>query len=301
MNTIYISSAHSPVPIVIGRRGENAVTQVIFDYASWANEFGDGVCTLLVKRSADENAYPVALTYDGDTATWLVTLTDTAYKGAGLAEFTYTVDEQIAKSAVFGIKVLADIGEPTETPPDPYETWLDTLTELEAATLQNAQDAQDAASDAASAKTAAETAQTASETAQGKAEAAQTAAETAQGKAESAQGKAEDAQEKAETAQGKAEDAQEIAGNYADDARGAMQAASQSADDALGYKNAAQENALKSEGYAVGTQNGTPVQSGTYYHNNAKYYCEQAQEAAAGVTQVSIVNDILTFTRGGNN
>lgn len=38
----------------------------------------------------------------------------------------------------------------------------------------------------------------------------------------------------------------------------------------------AEENALKSEGYALGTQNGTPVTSGEYYHNNSKYYMEQA-------------------------
>ena len=132
--------------------GENAITQVIFDFASWVSEFGAGVCTLLVKRSADDNAYPVALDYDGNTAVWLVSSTDTAYKGAGLAEFTYTVDEQIAKSVVFGFKVLADIGEPTDTPPDPYETWLDTLTNLEAETLQNAEDAAKAAEDAEAAK-----------------------------------------------------------------------------------------------------------------------------------------------------
>ena len=66
----------------------------------------------------------------GQTATWLVTSTDTAYKGAGLAEFVYTIGDQIAKSVVFNTTVLPDIGDHSETPPDPYEDWLDTLIDL---------------------------------------------------------------------------------------------------------------------------------------------------------------------------
>ena len=165
--------------IIVGRRGENAVAEVVFDYAAWASEFGAGAVTLLVKRIHDSNAYPVVVTTADNKATWLVTSTDTAYVGNGTAEFIYTINEQIAKSAVISFRVLQDIGEPLPTPPDPYETWIDTLTELGAETLQNAQDAASSASDAAIAKTASETAQTAAETAQGKAEDAQTAAEAA--------------------------------------------------------------------------------------------------------------------------
>ena len=40
--------------------------------------------------------------------------------------------------------------------------------------------------------------------------------------------------------------------------------------------SSAEADALKAEGYAVGSQDGTPVVSGTYYQNNAKYYKEQA-------------------------
>lgn len=42
----------------------------------------------------------------------------------------------------------------------------------------------------------------------------------------------------------------------------------------------AEEQALKAEGYAVGEQDGIPVSSGTYYHNNAKYYSEESADAA---------------------
>lgn len=54
-------------------------------------------------------------------------------------------------------------------------------------------------------------------------------------------------------------------------------------------------NALKSEGFANGTQNGSPVTSGSpYYHNNAKYWKEQAQaivnNTLSGLDDVGIVN-----------
>lgn len=64
------------------------------------------------------------------------------------------------------------------------------------------------------------------------------------------------------------------------------------------------ENALKAEGYAKGTQNGTPVDSTSpYYHNNAKYWKDQAQAIAAqslgGLSDVGINNpqdgQILTY------
>lgn len=42
----------------------------------------------------------------------------------------------------------------------------------------------------------------------------------------------------------------------------------------------AEADALVAEGWAKGTQNGTPVSSGTYYQDNAKYYKEQAATSA---------------------
>ena len=55
------------------------------------------------------------------------------------------------------------------------------------------------------------------------------------------------------------------------------------------------ENALKAEGWAVGTQNGTAVTSDSpYYHNNSKYWKDQAQAIASntlsGLSDVGIAN-----------
>ena len=157
---------------------------------------------------------------------------------------------------------------------------------------------------AGNAQTAAETAQGKAETSQGKAEDAQTAAETAQGKAEdaqtaaeTAQGKAEDAQTAAETAQGKADDAQtaaETAQGKAEDAQTAAETAQGKAEDAQTAAEAAEAgveaDALKAEGFAVGQQDGVDVGSGSpYYHNNAKYFKEQAagSATAAGNAQTA--------------
>lgn len=60
------------------------------------------------------------------------------------------------------------------------------------------------------------------------------------------------------------------------------------AEEAAESANTAAEQALKSEGNAVGKQNGTDVSSGSpYYHNNAKYYAEQAASSASSALSSS--------------
>lgn len=130
MRTILVNSGQQENTLVVGRRGENEATEVVFEFTEWISEFGNGVITLLVKRPEETNPYPVVLSVANDKATWTVSSTDTAYEGIGLAEFVYTVGTKIVKSIVFKMNVLPDIGVPSETPPDPYETWVDTLVDL---------------------------------------------------------------------------------------------------------------------------------------------------------------------------
>lgn len=171
---------------------------------------------------------------------------------------------------------------------------------------------------AAQSATAAKNAQDAAEVAQGKAEGAQAAAEAAQAKAETAQSKAETAQSKAETAQGKAESAQSAAESAAVSASGFESAAAESAASASASETAsaqsaqtatekasaaqtaaqtaesaksaaagsaqsagasaqsAQASGKLSESWAVG---GTGTRTGEDT-NNARYWSEQAQNAA---------------------
>lgn len=62
---------------------------------------------------------------------------------------------------------------------------------------------------------------------------------------------------------------------YSTQASNSATSASDSATLAETYKNTSSQKALVSEGYAVGTQDGTAVESGTYFQNNAKYYSDK--------------------------
>ena len=143
--------------------------------------------------------------------------------------------------------------------------------------------AETAREDAVNAKTAAESAKTASVAAQEKSEAAQTKAETAQTAAEQSAAAAQTAKEGAETAQSGAQAAQ----SAAESAKAAAQAAQTGAEAARAgaetAKGAAKDSAEDAEAWAVGQRNGTDVPStDPAYHNNAKYYKDQAQTIAGG-------------------
>lgn len=146
MNTVKVENCKT---LFIGRRGENEVTEVVFDFSEWQTEFGNGVIDLFVKRNGDSAAYPVVLSVDGTVATWLVTATDTNVADYGKAEYVYTVNGKIAKSAVFTFYVAEDIGQASGEAPDPYEDWIETLTGLGTETQLNAQAAEQSANDAA--------------------------------------------------------------------------------------------------------------------------------------------------------
>lgn len=133
-------------PIPLGVRAENDVTQVKLRFDAWAQEYGAGVVQLLVLRSGDTAPYPVLLAQSGTEATWTVFSTDLAFPGELRAEYVYTVGTAIKKSAVLRFFVARDIGAPGAAP-DPYEDWLEHLTELAAETQQAAIDAE-AASEA---------------------------------------------------------------------------------------------------------------------------------------------------------
>lgn len=88
---------------------------------------------------------------------------------------------------------------------------------------------------------------------------------------------------------------------YENNAKYYAEDAEDSADSADHFKDQASEASLKSEGLAVGKQNGVDVDSSSpYYHNNAKYYAEQAGQASGlSVSLDSLTNvDIQNPTDG---
>lgn len=118
--------------VSLGRRGENEAARIVFDVSALAERHGAGTCVLLVKRPGEAAAYPAAVEQSGSTVSWTVSETDTSYVGQGECELFWYVGGALAKSVVYKTNVEKDIGAASETPPDPYETWLDTLTEAAA-------------------------------------------------------------------------------------------------------------------------------------------------------------------------
>lgn len=183
-------------------------------------------------------------------------------------------DAEIISSDYFNI-IAADIGKAVEA-----AARAEAAQAAASAAQQGAESARD---DAVNAKTAAESAKTAAVAAQEKSEAAQTKAETAQTAAVQSAAAAQTAREGAETAQTGAQAAQAAA----ESAKAAAQAAQSGAETARAgaevAKGAAEDSAEGAEAWAVGKRNGADVPStDPAYHNNARYYKDQAQTIAGG-------------------
>lgn len=119
-----------PVTLYLGRQGENNVKEILFDLSYLKQEFGDGSVSLVMQRPTDSEPYPVALDIVDGSAVWTVSNVDTSVDGIGKAQVTYTINEQIKKSVIYKTKVLPSLKPESETPPDAYENWLDTLGNL---------------------------------------------------------------------------------------------------------------------------------------------------------------------------
>lgn len=129
--------------ILVGHQDENEVTEVVFDYSAWKTEFGSGTLALSVQRSADSWPYAVTMTDNGDdTATWDVSDTDTAYKGVGRVQLTYTVGDVRKKSVLYRFTVYESLGaEGNVITPVQLESLIEDVEQLQAevAALENKQ------------------------------------------------------------------------------------------------------------------------------------------------------------------
>lgn len=183
-------------------------------------------------------------------------------------------DAEIISSDYYNI-IAADIGKAVEAAARAEAA--------QAAAYAAQQGAEAARDDAVNAKTAAESAKTAAVAAQKKSETAQTKAEAAQTAAGQSAAAAQTAREGAEAAQSGAQAAQAAA----ESAKAAAQTAQTGAETARAgaetAKGAAEDSAEDAEAWAVGQRNGADVPStDPAYHNNAKYYKDQAQTIAGG-------------------
>ena len=123
---IDVSSFPSSSTIMIGKQGENNATQIVFDLSSFVDLFGDGSATLVFHRGPDAAPYLVPAVHTGRSLVWTVTDTDTQYDGLGAAEVRWTVNDVLAKSAVFRTMCNESITGNDPMPPA-MQSWYDAM------------------------------------------------------------------------------------------------------------------------------------------------------------------------------
>lgn len=107
----------------IGRQLENNYRQIIFDCSGFGEDIA-GI-TLVHQRSTDEAPY-IVTTSDGETLTWNISNTDTAYAGLGQAELRISFASGLAKSIVYATHVIESITGDAEIP-EPLQSWYDAM------------------------------------------------------------------------------------------------------------------------------------------------------------------------------
>lgn len=115
--------------IYLGKKGENKVTQIIFDCSEFAEEYGIGTAQLFHWRPCDTVATPVAIEFEDNYIKWLITSGDTAAAGYGEAEIHWLVDDQLAKSVILETQIEKSLKVGGENPPEPIKYWYDKLIE----------------------------------------------------------------------------------------------------------------------------------------------------------------------------
>lgn len=129
MKTINVDlSSNEALNLIVGRQGENEVTQVVFDFSALKTEFGTGTLSLSVKRPKEYVPYAQTMTVSGTNATWLVNETDTGNFGCGEIQLTYTVNDKVAKTVIYKYTVYRSIGVDGEYP-IPGQTWQEEIEE----------------------------------------------------------------------------------------------------------------------------------------------------------------------------
>lgn len=131
--------------VILGRQGENEVTTIKFPIADWIELFGDsGVFSLLNIRPTEtaDSAYPCVVTHNDEFVYWEIKEADLVNKGLGKCELIYTIGEKVAKSAIFSTNVLESIESGSETPPEPYQDWVDLVVESGASAQESAENSE---------------------------------------------------------------------------------------------------------------------------------------------------------------
>lgn len=128
--------------IKIGYQGENEAVCVQFDVSNWPGLYGEGGSfSLRHQRAGDPDGYPVIVTEEDGTVSWVVSNIDTRDPGYGKATLIYKVNDVIAMSVEYSTLTEASVGENPE-PPEPWKPWIDEILEARNEAVAAAEDAE---------------------------------------------------------------------------------------------------------------------------------------------------------------
>lgn len=111
--------------VFLGRCGENLAACVEFDISAWIKTYGDGTVQMIHQRNGDKTPYPCVVAQSEDRVVWEITNSDVAIAGRGRAELQYFVGDALVKSETFGTTTERALGAAGETPPEPYQGWVE--------------------------------------------------------------------------------------------------------------------------------------------------------------------------------
>lgn len=157
---------------LIGRVGENASRQIVFDCSEVLTEFSGASILCVLRRSKDEMPYTADVTMSGTNATLTLTDTDLAVAGYLSIELRAVKNGVVYKSSVFtgtvALSLYGDADKPGEVVRDVLDRVDSTLTAAEATRSQLATALEGVDGAVSSANTAANNAQTVADTVQAK-------------------------------------------------------------------------------------------------------------------------------------
>lgn len=157
---------------LIGRVGENASRQIVFDCSEVLTEFSGASILCVLRRSKDEMPYTADVTMSGTNATLTLTDTDLAVAGYLNIELRAIKNGVVYKSSVFtgtvALSLYGDADKPGEVVRDVLDRVDATLTAAEATRSQLATALEGVDGAVSSANTAANNAQTVADTVQAK-------------------------------------------------------------------------------------------------------------------------------------
>ena len=128
---------------VVGYVGENEYRKLIFDISALREEFPEAFYSIAFQRPGDQAAYPVPdsqIDISGGLLCWTMSDADLAKSGAGHCQLTLSYGSTIAKTAIYAVDVRAALDGSAE-PPEPWQSWVESVTGAAEAASRSAVDA----------------------------------------------------------------------------------------------------------------------------------------------------------------